>query len=104
MRSWSKLLGSIHGLFCCLFSVCAAGYEGTASPDAAGCTVCTGGTMKAVAGNGACTPCPAGQQTNAAGTACQLCPADTYGTTAGAGCTPCGTGGTSAEGATTCSK
>ncbi len=96
-------------IFCltCPFSECAAGYEGAGTPDLTGCAACATGTFKAVAGDGTCTDCPAGQTTNAAGTACEDCPPDTYGTTAGAGCYPCDpttetTHGVS--GATTCSK
>ncbi len=68
-----------------LFSVCAAGYEGTFDPAnvGGGCIPCAAGNFNA-APDGTCADCPAGQISAAAGTpACTPCPADQYVATAG---------------------
>ncbi len=81
-----------NGRYLCikyLFSVCTAGYGGTASPDATGCTQCTAGTIKATAGNAACTPCAAGEGSAAPFTVCAACGPDEYSANAGDPCTAC---------------
>ncbi len=73
----------------CLFSECAAGYEGVGSPGV-GCTQCPAGTFKPAAGNAACTPCAAGQTSTADFTDCEGCVADQYSAN-GAPCADCNT-------------
>ncbi len=76
----------------CLFSVCAAGHEGTFDPAnvGGGCTACAAGKFSAAAG-GTCTDCAAGTFSPAAGsTSCTDCNADEFSATAAAAaCTTC---------------
>ncbi len=84
----------------CLFSVCAAGYEGTASPGR-GCIRCRAGRFKATAGDAACVDCPAGQISAAAGaTSCDDCPEDQFSIARQSACSPCYTPGETTDGLT----
>ncbi len=81
------------------FSVCAAGYEGAASPGS-GCTQCPAGKFKAAAGNAACGNCNAGHSSSAPFTSCDDCQADEYNPTAGGTCQACATPSETTDGQT----
>ncbi len=73
-----------------MFSVCAAGHEGTWVAGGGGCTPCDPGKFNA-APDGTCSDCLAGTISTVAGaTVCDACPRDEYSATDGqTSCTAC---------------